>query len=311
MIRTTTATKATTATTRLQLLQGALAVLWLGSFAGGAWAQPPQSQPTGDKKPAADNKPSIPPTPRPATPPADSKPSESKPATTETKSRSNTPFEQLQTSLAVSKTVLARTRDYAGYLVRQETVAGKLTPEQLLEIRVRRQPMAIYTKMIQPLALAGEETVWNMTESRLTVRFRPAGVAGVRGAQVFDLNDPKVLANTSHPLSQVGLDALVERMEKMLAIEQQVQSQVPVYVGDYQYGKQSVLRFEIIADRPHPARYAAKCVLFVERQTQLPVRFEAYNAGRSPGQTGQLLETQSYLDLKLNVGLGESHFKPQ
>ena len=50
-------------------------------------------------------------------------------------------------------------------------------------------------------------------------------------------------------------------------------------------------------------------LVYVDKETKLPVRFEAYDAPKPGTTTGELLEAYSYTDVKFNVGLGESAFE--
>ena len=63
----------------------------------------------------------------------------------------------------------------------------------------------------------------------------------------------------------------------------------------------------MFAERPHPGRYAYRCVLYVDKETKLPARFEAYGQPKPGGPSeGELSEVQSFVGLKTNTGLGES-----
>jgi outer membrane lipoprotein-sorting protein len=55
--------------------------------------------------------------------------------------------------------------------------------------------------------------------------------------------------------------------------------------------------------------YCYRTVVYFDKQTKLPVRFEAYDwpaAGGTPG--GEKLECYSYVDVKFNVGLTDAAF---
>ena len=55
-------------------------------------------------------------------------------------------------------------------------------------------------------------------------------------------------------------------------------------------------------------RYAHRVVAYFETESKLPVRFEAYDAPKTPGAEGELIEMQAVVGVKLNVGLGERDF---
>ena len=217
--------------------------------------------------------------------------------------------ELLPKALADARAALGKTRDYTGHLVRQERVRGKMTPETVAELRVRMEPFAIAVKTTKPLALAGEEWSYVPAKSRLNVRYRAPGVEGVSGFRTVEADGPKALANARHPAAGYGLAAMAERVEKILEVERHLQNPVAVYAAAYTLAGKPVTRFEVVAERQHAARYAHRVVLFVEAESKLPVRFEAYDAPKAVGGDGDLVETQSVVGLKLNVGLGERDFE--
>jgi len=216
--------------------------------------------------------------------------------------------EALPKALADARAALGKTRDYTGHLVRQERVRGQLGFETVAEIRVRLEPFAIDLKTTKPLALAGEETSYVPGKSRLSVRYRAPGVEGVKGFQSVEAGGVKALANCRHPAAGYGLTAMIERVEKVLEVEKHLQNPVAVYVAEYAIAGKPVTRFEVVADRQHPARFAHRVVVFVEAGSKLPVRFEAYDAPKAVGGEGELIEVQSVVGLKTNVGLGERDF---
>ena len=209
---------------------------------------------------------------------------------------------------AEARAAHAQVRDYVGFLIRQERVAGKMTPEQTAEVRVRVAPFCVNTKVVKPLTLNGEETSF-MREKARTVRFKPAGIEGVRGFQTLPADHPKVLTHTRHPAGEVGLLAMLERVDKIIAVEAKLGTPATVHAAEYTFAGRPVTRFEVYADRQHPARYAAKCVLFIDKGTKLPVRFEAYDAPKPGEAAGERIEVQSYVGLKFNQGLGDTAFE--
>ena len=244
-------------------------------------------------------------------PPADSPPAVAQPsaARVEFAAARLKGAELLPKALGDARVAVSKLRDYTGFVVRQERVGGVVRPEQVVEIRARVQPPAVVTRVARPQPVAGEETSYRPAVAKNTVRFKPAGIDGVRGFQTLALDDPKVLAHTRHPLSEVGLAAVIERVEKVLAAEAKAGPPATVVAAEYTFESKPVQRFEVYADRPHPARYAAKCVLCLDVATKLPVRFEAYDAAKPGESTGELIESQSFVGLKFNTGLGDGVFE--
>ena len=260
----------------------------------------------------AAQQPDPPPPLKPITyiPPADS-PDQFAPPTVAKVELTTAPINGAETfpkMVADARAAHAKLRDYTCHLVRQERVRGKLHAEQTTELRVRVQPMCMNVRVIAPKGLAGQETSYLASKSTSKVRFKAAGVEGVRGFVTLDKDDTKVLAHTRHTLPETGLLAVVERFEKVVATEKKLNNPVQILVSEYTFANRPVTRYEVFADRVHPNRYAHRCVLYMDKETKLPARFEAYDAPK-PGTTeGELIEVQSFVGLRTNTGLGETAF---
>ena len=270
---------------------------------------------------AAANDPApLPPVVRPAglttpprlIPPADAPPVKPLPSVAKVSVSATTTAgtDALPAALADARAAYAKVRDYACHLVRQERVNGVLLPEQTAELRVRAEPLCVNVRTVAPKEFAGEETSYVAARSAGKVQFRRAGVDGVKyGFQALSPDDPRALAHTRHAAPDTGLKAVLDRVEKAVRTERQLNHPVQVLAADYTYAGRPCRRFEVFAERAHPNRYAHRMVLYVDKGTRLPVRFEAYDQPRGGSGDGELIEVQSFVGLRLNVGLGDAAFE--
>jgi hypothetical protein len=265
---------------------------------------------------ADDTKPILPPIPKAAdtTPPAIPKaadpdavilPVVSKVAVADAPTNGTEAFPKMA---AEAKVAHAKARDYVGHFVRQERVDGTLMPEQSGEIRVRTEPFSVQMKVLAPKAVAGWETVFVANKWDDKVRFKPAGVAGLKGFSTVAADSAKALADTRHPITDAGMMAVLARAEKVVTAEKKLKNPVQITVSDYTFNTRPCQRFEIFADRPHPTRYCHRAVLYVDTATKLPVRFEAYDQPKAGEATGELIEMISFVNLKFGTGLGDAAF---
>ena len=209
--------------------------------------------------------------------------------------------------MAEARTAYARLRDYACHYIRQERVRGLLVPEETCELRVRTNPFSVSVKVVGPKEYANRETAYISTRySGSKVRFKETNKLSYN---TLSLDDPKVLADTRHVATDIGLLAVLDRVDAAVRTEKQAGNPVQVLVSDYTFAGRMCSRYEVFADRPHARRYAARHVLFIDKETKLPVRYEAYDQPK-PGDTfgGELIETQSFVGVRVNTGLGEQAF---
>ncbi|MBA4188482.1 MAG: hypothetical protein C0467_10795 [Planctomycetaceae bacterium] len=215
----------------------------------------------------------------------------------------------LGTMLAEARTALGKARDYTSTFTRQERLNGALGAEQVGEIKARVSPAGVYVRFARPEAIAGMEVSYSAKKATNKVMYRPAGVAGRKGFQRLNTDDPKFLADNRHPVTDWGMGPIVELIATSTAREKTLNNPVEVYTADFQFANRNVTKYEILTRRPHAFRYAAKMVVYVDKETKLPVRFEAYDEPKAGMTSGDLLEAYSFTDLKLNVGVGENTFE--
>ena len=193
------------------------------------------------------------------------------------------PADSLAAMLADARAALGKTRDYTGTYTRQERVGGKLGAEQVGEMKFRVNPIGVYVRFARPEAVAGMEVAYSAKKEG-KVRYRPAGVAGRKGLQSLATDDAKFLADNRHPVTDWGMGPIIELISNATAREKTLNNPVEVFTADYQFAGRNVTKCEIYTRRAHAFRYAARMVLYIDKETKLPVRFEAYDDPK-PGNT--------------------------
>ncbi|HEY1191653.1 MAG TPA: DUF1571 domain-containing protein, partial [Gemmata sp.] len=214
----------------------------------------------------------------------------------------------LAAMIADAKGALAKTRDYTCTFTRQEMVKGALSAEQVAEMKVRLNPGGVYVRFARPEATAGMEVAYTAARKSGKFRYRPAGIAGAKGFRTLDLDDPKFMAENRHPVTDWTMQAIIDRVVTATAREKTLNNPVEVYTGDFQFAGRNVTRYEILTRRPHAFRYAYRTLVYVDKETKLPLRYEAYDQPKSGATVGDLFEAYSFSNVKLNVGLGENVF---
>jgi hypothetical protein len=198
-----------------------------------------------------------------------------------------------------AKSAYAKISDYSCHFIKQERVRGKMTAEVIHELHARTTPFAAYLKTVQPKEAAGFEMIYVSGKFAMNqVRVKPAG-----GTFSTVAADDSRANSGRHPADQVGLASVIATIEKQIATERKLGHPVTVSIRDFTYAGKSVIRYELLCDKPHAHRYSHRAVVYIDRETKLPVRFEAYDEPRSGGSPeGDLLETYSFVNLRTNVG---------
>jgi hypothetical protein len=142
------------------------------------------------------------------------------------------------------------------------------------------------------------------------MRVRLNGVGAAVGLISVDLHDPRAMENSRHTIAEVGIGNLIDRLCKDWELERSL-NQTQVRIAEYEFAKHRCTRVETIhPDNRGGQFYAYRSVVYFDKETRLPIRFEAYDwprQGRAP--EGELMECYSYVNLRFNVGLGDELFR--
>jgi hypothetical protein len=131
---------------------------------------------------------------------------------------------------------------------------------------------------------------------------------GAVGFVTIDVNDPRAMQHSRHNITEAGLGSLVEQYAQHWQKERQL-NKTQVRLGEYEYNKRRCVRIEIIHTERDPSFYCYRGVLYLDKETRLPVRSEAYDWPRRGGPAeGDLLEVFSYVDMRFNTGLDDRVF---
>jgi hypothetical protein len=210
--------------------------------------------------------------------------------------------------LSEARTAYGKMRDYSGTYTRQERLNGSLSAQQVGEMKMRVNPVGVYVRFAIPDAVSGMEVAYSGTRRNAKVRYRQAGAAGRKGVLRLEVDDAKFLADNRHPVTEWGMGPIIELIATSTAREKTLNNPVETFTSDYQFANRNVTKYEILMRRPHALRYAARMVVFIDKETKLPIRYEAYDEPKAGALVGDLLEVYSFSDLKYNTGLGENIF---
>lgn len=213
--------------------------------------------------------------------------------------------------VADARASFARVKDYTATFIRQERVRGQLLPEQHIALRVRQQPLSIHMKWTAPKNLAGQEASFVTGQNNNQLRAKSAKpLLGAIGFVSLDPRDPKAMDNNRHPITEGGLGNLIEQIGQAHEQEKRLApNQLQLQFGNFLFNQRVCTRMEATHLVNNGQFYCYRCAVYFDRETRLPVRFEAYDwpqPGGPPG--GEVLEIYNYIDLKFNVGLSDAAF---
>ncbi len=209
--------------------------------------------------------------------------------------------------MALARQTFQGVQDYTCLLIKRERIRGQLQPDEVIQMRVRNQPFSVYLHWDAPRSMAGQEACYVVGRNNNMIRVHSTGLAGVVGWISLDPRDPRVLEHSRHSITEAGIGNLLDRYGQRWQEDQRL-NVTDVRVADYVYNKRPCRRVEMIHPPGGPFTYY-RSVLYFDSETHLPIRVENYDWPRQRGSAeGELAEVYSYIDLRLNVRLGDDAF---
>ena len=228
------------------------------------------------------------------------------------------PLQMAERALAKSRSEI---KDYVAILVKRERVNGRLGNEEFMQIKVRNEkrnkskavvtPFSVYLKFLKPSSLKGREVIYTKGQNNGKLIAHEGGFKGRFTPSLFlDPNGALAMMGQRYPITDIGIERLCEKLIERGSRDRKAGmckvTQQPATIN-----KQPATRIELIhpVRRPHLDFHMAR--IFVDTETGLPIRYEAYDWPSKPGTTptiNELIEEFTYVRLKLNVGLTDADF---
>lgn len=219
------------------------------------------------------------------------------------------PLEEARTWIVRAKSRYESVRDFTCILHKQERVKGRLTGQQVLKLKVRTNPKAVYVKYLKPHA--GREAIFVDGKHQNKLLVHDVGIGKLlAGTLQLDPKGHHAMQDTRHPITEASLGHMIDTIHdawqrELRPGEMWVDLNHQARVGD---------RGCTLIETAHRKRYAGDMYygvkVYIDKELILPIRFEAYDWPAKEGGTPELAEMFTYQDLKLDVGLTDHDFDP-
>ena len=217
----------------------------------------------------------------------------------ESLARSN-PLEFLRTSLRWHE---QRITDYTCTFQRQELVNGKLGKTEIVALKFREEPLAVYMKWRNG-PNKGQEVIYAQGRNDGKLVVHPGGLTGAIFRKVFIEPDGKLAMKQSRrPITQAGmahqLEVVIPEIETGFARGDCCLE----YIGI----RDECGRPAYVFKRTFPKKDGYTChqlFIYIDQQFLVTVRTEAYD------WEGRLVSDYRYTDLQINPGLTDDDFDP-
>jgi hypothetical protein len=199
--------------------------------------------------------------------------------------------------------------DYTCLFIKRERLRGQLQPENLIDMKVRTQPFSVYLRWLRPASSAGQEVCYVAGRNNGAMRVHSTGLLGTVGFVSMDPRDPRALETSRHTITEAGIGNLIDRYGQAWELENRL-NRTQVRIQEYEYNHRRCTRVETVhANNANQQIPFYRSVVYFDKENHLPIRVENYDWPRPAfDPAGGLVESYSYVNLRLNSGLTDAVF---
>ena len=207
---------------------------------------------------------------------------------------------------------IAAIKDYTAIMQKQENINGTVHEGQVMEVKVRHEPFSVYIKFRYPASLNGQQAIFVKGQNDDKLIGHGVGLLRRLGTHKLDPEGPFAMAGNKYPITEMGILNLVD---KLLEVgykdskfgECEVKYTEGVTIGSGASARECTL-IEVIHPVPRQNFIFHVARIFVDKELNMPIRYESYDWPRKAGEMPKVIEAYTYLNLKLNVGLTDADF---
>ncbi len=205
-----------------------------------------------------------------------------------------------------SKQSLESVRDYQCVFIKREQLGGTVQTHTM-EMKFRNAPFSVYLKYQDPSP--GREILFVRGENdNKLLAHEGSGLKSLVGTLPLALDAPQVRAENRHPITEIGMHQLINKVINQWEFEGQYGETSVQYYPDARIGGVSCPAIESMHPQPRKQFLFHISRLYIDAQSNLPVRIENYGFPAAPGQEPPLLEEYTYVKVQANVGLTNNDF---
>ncbi len=210
-------------------------------------------------------------------------------------------------SIAACQTRFESVNDYTCTFYKRERVNGRLTPLYVMEMKARTRPKSIYFKFADPYK--GREAIFVEGQNGGKILAHDVGFTKfLAGTLELEPSSARAMEDNRHPITEAGIGPLIDTVARRWAAELSSDESVLVFDSDMTIGPRHCQLIEAIHTRHEPDFQFYKVRIFIDSELNLPIRFEGYDWPKEAAASAEMAEEYTYVDLKLNVGLGDIDF---
>ena len=204
--------------------------------------------------------------------------------------------------------VVAEIKDYTAIMTKQENINGELQEAQVMEIKFRQEPFSVYLKFRYPKKINGQEAIYvhGQNDSRLIAH--GVGVERTFGTQKLDPEGFIAMRGNKYPITDLGILNLIDKLLEVGRRDSKFGECDVEYFEDVKVDDRVCTLIQVTHPVPRKSFQFHIARIYVDKELNLPIRYESYDWPKKEGDDPILIEAYTYQKLKINVGLTDKDF---
>ncbi|MBL4884232.1 MAG: DUF1571 domain-containing protein [Planctomycetaceae bacterium] len=201
---------------------------------------------------------------------------------------------------------LEQVKDYEAVLTKRELIGKRLTTQQV-KIKIRQQPFSVYLKFREPFA--GREVLFVQGQnSNSILAHEGSGLAAIIGTVSLPVNSREAMKGNKYPITMIGLENMLDTLIKQWELETQFGECEVKYYPNATLGNVKCRVVETSHPTPRKQFLYKRTRLYLDKETNLPIRSECYGFPARVGDEAPLIEQYTYENLRINEELTDFDF---
>jgi hypothetical protein len=206
-------------------------------------------------------------------------------------------------------TDIEKIHDYSATVAKRERIGGKLLDYEYMFAKLRQKPFSVYLYFLGPADLKGQEVIYVDGQNNNNMWAHGSGLRKTMFGNVLLKPDgPIAMKNQRYPVTELGILNLTRRLVEVGEDNKNYgECEVKFYEGTKVQGRVCTC-IEVIHPVPRRNFVFHIARIFVDKELNMPIRYESYDWPKEAGGPPELLEEYTYVNLKLNNGFADADF---
>ena len=205
--------------------------------------------------------------------------------------------------------VAAEIKDYTAIMMKQENINGELQDAQIMDIKLRQEPFGVYLKFRWPKKVNGQEAIYVHGRNDNKAIVHGVGAERIMGTQRLDPTGFIMMRGNKYPITDIGILNLVDKLLEVGRRDVKYdECEVNYYDDGVVVDDRNCTLIEVTHPLPRKNFQFHIARIYVDKELNLPIRYESYDWPKKEGDEPILIEAYTYRDVKINVGLTDMDF---